>query len=223
MARTRSARTRLSRPQCRHERTHLKKALMALVDPSLPFVLKLSRSSAIPCSGGAVRDCAAFCQRLQKWGYIHSNRALSGESQFKTLAPSCGVLEYLACRDTFLAGPMGGAEMMKWKRGFMEDRVARAAPHGDLADPGIHVFVDDQNLFWGITKDVYGKSYRIDFGRLLLATAKDASEKARPVKTAYIAGVIPDDDYFWEVARNKGFELRKGYLGTNNRSKQDDA
>ena len=113
--------------------------------------------------------------------------------------------------------------MMKWKRGFMEDRVARAAPHGDLADPGVHVFVDDENLFWGITKDVYGKSYRIDFGRLLLATAKDASEKARPVKTAYIAGVIPDDDYFWEVARNKGFELRKGYLGTNNRSKQDDA
>ena len=47
--------------------------------------------------------------------------------------------------------------------------------------------------------------------------------QARPVRTAYIAGVVPDDDYFWEVAKSQGFEVKRGYLGTNNRSKQDDA
>jgi uncharacterized LabA/DUF88 family protein len=38
-----------------------------------------------------------------------------------------------------------------------------------------------------------------------------------------IAGVIPDDDSFWQVAKNQGFEVRRGYLSTSNRSKQDDA
>jgi hypothetical protein len=33
----------------------------------------------------------------------------------------------------------------------------------------------------------------------------------------------PDDDYFWKVAQAQGFEVKRGYLGTNNRSKQDDA
>lgn len=111
----------------------------------------------------------------------------------------------------------------KKKRGLMSDRIARAPPHGPLGDPGVHVFVDDQNLFWGITNDIYGKDYRLDFGRLLLETARGQDGRPRPVKTAYIAGVVPDDDYFWEVARNQGFEVKRGYLGTNNRSKQDDA
>jgi uncharacterized LabA/DUF88 family protein len=62
----------------------------------------------------------------------------------------------------------------------------------------------------------------MDFGRLLLETARGANG-TRPVRKAYIAGVIPDDDYFWDVAKNQGFEVKRGYLGTNNRSKQDDA
>jgi hypothetical protein len=107
--------------------------------------------------------------------------------------------------------------MAKKKRGLMSERTARAPAHGDLADPGVHVFVDDQNLFWGITNDVYGKDYRLDFGRLLLETARGPDGKPRPVKTAYIAGVVPDDDYFWQVARNQGFEVKRGYLGTNHR------
>jgi hypothetical protein len=111
----------------------------------------------------------------------------------------------------------------KKKRGLMSDRIARAPAHGVLADSGVHVFVDDQNLFWGITNDSRGKDYRLDFGRLLLETARGVDGKARPVKTAYIAGVVPDDDYFWQVARNQGFEVKRGYLGANNRSKQDDA
>jgi hypothetical protein len=112
---------------------------------------------------------------------------------------------------------------MAKKRGLMAQRIARAPAHGTLADPGVHVFVDDQNLFWGITNDVYGKGYRMDFGRLLLETARGPQGHARPVRKAYIAGVIPDDDYFWEVAKSQGFEVKRGYLGSNNRSKQDDA
>jgi uncharacterized LabA/DUF88 family protein len=111
----------------------------------------------------------------------------------------------------------------KQKRGLIADRIARAPAHAPLVDNGVHVFVDDQNLFWGITNDVYGKGYRMDFGRLLLETARGPDGQPRPVRTAYIAGVVPDDDYFWEVAKSQGFEVKRGYLGTNNRSKQDDA
>jgi len=113
---------------------------------------------------------------------------------------------------------------MSKKRGLMSNLKANAPPHPNLEDPGVHIFVDDQNLFWGITNDTsFGKSFRIDFGLLLLEAAKGVDGKARPVKSAYIAGVIPDDDYFWEVAKNQGFQVMRGYLGTNNRSKQDDA
>jgi uncharacterized LabA/DUF88 family protein len=113
--------------------------------------------------------------------------------------------------------------IMGKKRGLISKRMASAQAHAALVDPGVHVFVDDQNLFWGITNDIYGKGYRMDFGRLLLETARGPDAKPRPVRSAYIAGVIPDDDYFWQVAKNQGFEVRRGYLGTNNRSKQDDA
>lgn len=110
------------------------------------------------------------------------------------------------------------------KGGLIVNRIARAPAHPHLIDAGVHVFVDDQNLFWGITNDPqHGKAYRMDFGRLLLETARGPDGRARPVRSSYIAGVIPDDDYFWEVARNQGFQVRRGYLGTNNRSKQDDA
>ena len=46
---------------------------------------------------------------------------------------------------------------------------------------------------------------------------------SRSVGSAYIAGVIPDDDSFWQIASNQGFKVRRGYLGSNRRSKQDDA
>jgi hypothetical protein len=102
-------------------------------------------------------------------------------------------------------------------------RVGRAATHQPLANEVVHVFVDDQNLFWGIVNDFAGRSYRIDFGELLNEVSKDSHGQIRPVKSAYIAGVIPDDDSFWEIAKNQGFTVKRGYLGTNNRSKQDDA
>ena len=51
----------------------------------------------------------------------------------------------------------------------------------------------------------------------------DSEGQPRAVVSAYIAGVIPDDDSFWEIAENRGFHVRRGFLGTNNRSKQDDA
>lgn len=106
----------------------------------------------------------------------------------------------------------------------MANLLPGAPSHPDLVDNGVHVFVDDQNLFWGITNDAtFGRSFRIDFGLLLLEAAKGQDGKARPVRSAYIAGVIPDDDYFWEVAKNQGFDVKRGYLGSNNRSKQDDA
>lgn len=102
-------------------------------------------------------------------------------------------------------------------------REGNAPPHGDLTDNVVHVFVDDQNLFWGIVNREYGPGFRIDFGELLIELSRDKSGNTRPVKSAYIAGVIPDDDSFWEIAEKQGFTVKRGYLGTNSRSKQDDA
>ena len=99
----------------------------------------------------------------------------------------------------------------------------RAPAHGKLVDEKVHVFVDDQNLFYGITNDRYGPGFRIDFGRLLLEACRRNGGVTRSVGSAYIAGVIPDDDSFWQIAKNQGFNVRRGYLGSNNRSKQDDA
>lgn len=105
-------------------------------------------------------------------------------------------------------------------------RPGSAKAHGDLATESVHVFVDDQNLFWGLQNSGQQRDYRIDFGLLLAAAAKSSDGKDRFVKSAYIAGVIPDDDSFWEAAKNKGFVVRRGYLsssGGQTRSKQDDA
>lgn len=102
-------------------------------------------------------------------------------------------------------------------------RAGGADPHGKLVDNLVHVFVDDQNLFYGIVNDERGRSFRMDFGQLLVTAAMDAKRKGRGVASAYIAGVIPDDDSFWRVAKNQGFEVRRGFLGANQRSKQDDA
>ncbi len=98
-----------------------------------------------------------------------------------------------------------------------------APQHPILANKNVHIFVDDQNLFWGIVNNRYGSNFRIDFGRLLLEACRGDDGVARPIKSAYIAGVIPDDDYFWKIAENRGFTVRRGYLGAKNRSKQDDS
>ena len=102
-------------------------------------------------------------------------------------------------------------------------RVGRASPHEELLDRSVHVFVDDQNLFYGITNHANDRGFRVDFGQMLLEVCRDTDGKARPVASAYIAGVIPDDDSFWKAAESKGFTVRRGYLGSGNRSKQDDA
>ena len=110
------------------------------------------------------------------------------------------------------------------KQGPIVQRNPKAPAHGKLANDLVHVFVDDQNLFWGIVNNTYGHGFRIDFGRLLRAAAIDSNYGIpRVVESAYIAGVIPDDDSFWEIAQNQGFEVRRGFLGANKRSKQDDA
>lgn len=102
-------------------------------------------------------------------------------------------------------------------------RTGRAPDHKELIDRRVHVFVDDQNLFYGITNHEKGKDFRVDFGLLLAEVCRDTEGKVRPVASAYIAGVIPDDDSFWKAAEAKGFTVRRGYLGSGNRSKQDDA
>lgn len=102
--------------------------------------------------------------------------------------------------------------------------VASATPHEQLIDDKVHVFVDDQNLFYGILNQRDDKSYRIDFGDLLrIAATSSANKLARQVGSAYIAGVIPDDDSFWQAANDKGFTVHRGYLNAGGRSKQDDA
>jgi NYN domain len=109
------------------------------------------------------------------------------------------------------------------RQGGITLRTGRAPVHKALLTPAVHVFVDDQNLFYGIRNQQVDRGYRIDFGRLLLEVARDSSGATRGVASAYIAGVIPDDDSFWTIATNQGFTVRRGYLGTGNRSKQDDA
>lgn len=109
------------------------------------------------------------------------------------------------------------------RRGATTIRVGKAPPHGALVNNLVHVFVDDQNLFWGIVNDHYGPGFRVDFGKLLLAAARGTDGQARFVQSAYIAGVIPDDDSFWAVAERYHFTVRRGYLGAGKRSKQDDA
>jgi len=101
-------------------------------------------------------------------------------------------------------------------------RDGTAPPHPFLANGNVHIFVDDQNLFFGIVNQHYGAGFRIDFGRLLLNACRDGTGKPRFISSAYIAGVIPDDDHFWKVAEARGFTVRRGYLAKN-RSKQDDA
>lgn len=102
-------------------------------------------------------------------------------------------------------------------------RAGGAPAHGALANDFVHIFVDDQNLFWGIVNDERGHSFRVDFGQLAIVAAKAADGRLRGIKSAYIAGVIPDDDSFWQVAQDQGFTVRRGYLGAGGRSKQDDA
>jgi len=105
-------------------------------------------------------------------------------------------------------------------------RKGSAKPHAKLVNDSVHVFVDDQNLFWGAVHAGEGRSYRVDFGRLLTSACRGPDGKPRFVKSAYIAGVIPDDDSFWNIAESQGFTVRRGYLsgvGGRNRSKQDDA
>ena len=102
-------------------------------------------------------------------------------------------------------------------------RTARAPAHGELDNDFVHVFVDDQNLFFGIVNAKFGPDFRIDFGRLLLEVAKGSDGRTRAYGSAYIAGVIPDDDSFWAVAEARGFVVRRGYMGTGKRSKQDDS
>jgi NYN domain len=105
----------------------------------------------------------------------------------------------------------------------VENRIARAKQHGPLANNSVNIFVDDQNLFYGIVNREMGRDFRIDFGRLLLEATRDVNGNPRAVGVAYIAGVIPDDDSFWEIARSRGFQVKRGFLGSQGRSKQDDS
>lgn len=105
----------------------------------------------------------------------------------------------------------------------IQSRVARAPEHKELVNNMVHVFVDDQNLFWGIVNENYGADFRLDFGNLLMMAARNKDGIGRGVSTAYIAGVIPDDDSFWKTAESQGFEVLRGFLGQGKRSKQDDA
>ncbi len=117
----------------------------------------------------------------------------------------------------------GTAGKTKSKTPLPAVRQGGAEPHQPLKNNMVHIFVDDQNLFWGMVNDEGGRAFRIDFGELAMEVAKDAKRQQRGIRTAFIAGVIPDDDSFWQIAKNQGWEVRRGFLGTNNRSKQDDA
>ncbi len=103
-----------------------------------------------------------------------------------------------------------------------DSRAGDAPSHQPLANGFVHVFVDDQNLFIGLS-DAYGRSYDIDFGKLLTEASRTASGNLRPVRTAFVAGIIPDDDDFWHAVERQGFTVRRGFINEHDRSKQDDA
>lgn len=109
------------------------------------------------------------------------------------------------------------------KKFIPNQRTPKANSHKDLANELVHVFVDDQNLFWGIVNETYGPDFRLDFGSLLMVSARKSDGTPRGVATAYIAGVIPDNDSFWRTAESQGFRVLRGFLGQGRRSKQDDA
>jgi hypothetical protein len=111
----------------------------------------------------------------------------------------------------------------KKSKAVAHPRIGRAQAHKPLVNEMVHIFVDDQNLFWGIVNDRNDRSFRVDFGQLLTEVSRDTDGRRRAIKSAYIAGVIPDDDSFWKIAESQGFTVRRGYLGAGNRSKQDDA
>ena len=56
-------------------------------------------------------------------------------------------------------------------------REGHATQHNELRSERVHVFVDDQNLFWGIVNQRYGPGFRIDFGRLLTRASRDTTGK----------------------------------------------
>ena len=98
-----------------------------------------------------------------------------------------------------------------------------APKHGELVNNNVHVFVDDQNLFYGITNGEWGSDYRIDFGSLSIFSSRDHNNNPRGIETAFLAGVIPDDDSFWQAAKDQGWDVKRGFLGSGGKSKQDDA
>jgi uncharacterized LabA/DUF88 family protein len=106
---------------------------------------------------------------------------------------------------------------------YPRQKKGLAKSHSKLLDDVVHVFVDDQNLFYGATNHYEDRSFRVDFGRLLTVAAAASDKRTRGVRSAYIAGVIPDDDSFWEIAAKEGFTVKRGFVGHGNRSKQDDA
>jgi len=61
----------------------------------------------------------------------------------------------------------------KASQGGVTLRTGRAVAHKSLVHDRVHVFVDDQNLFYGIRNTQQDRGYRIDFGRMLLEIAKD--------------------------------------------------
>src|SRR5260370_38693137 len=74
-----------------------------------------------------------------------------------------------------------------------ETRGGTAPPHQPLVNNLVHVFVDDQNLFWGFVTADRGTGYRFDFGRLRLLAARSSQGHPRGGKTAYVPGVMPED------------------------------
>lgn len=105
----------------------------------------------------------------------------------------------------------------------IKNLIGKAEPPRNLVSDKVHLFADDQNLFFGITNQQASKDFRIDFGQLMLVAARDSEGDSRGVASAYITGVVPDDDSFWKIVENQGWNVRRGYLGQANRSKQDDA
>lgn len=107
----------------------------------------------------------------------------------------------------------------KKKEGFKtQTRKGGAVAHANLIDPGVYIFVDDQNLWIGAKEG----TFRIDFGELMVVAARDEKGVGRGVRKAVISGTIPPEDSFWQIARDQGFEVRLGYRGFGGRSKQDD-
>lgn len=86
---------------------------------------------------------------------------------------------------------------------FVTDIVGVARRHPVLADPGVHVFLDDPELVSWRGKN----GERMDVGLVASTLARDRDGVPRPLRRIVSSSSIPERDYVRDLAREQGIKL----------------